>query len=95
MDSVALRTEGLEPLYREHIGHSMKDVNNNIRKPEVLADFATGLTSAPEADLQEVLNELNVERRLERALELLKVELVHGARVFSFDEHIVLDDGTT
>lgn len=68
----------LEPVYNEHIRHTMKDVNDNIRKPEVLADFATGLTSAPEAELQDVLNELNVERRLERALELLKVELVQS-----------------
>lgn len=51
-----------------------KDV---FQSPEKLADFAASLSAAPEADLQEILECLDIEKRLELALVVLNKELTN------------------
>lgn len=63
----------LNPLFKEELqiflGHS------DFTEPGKLADFAVALTTASREELQEVLETFNMERRIEKALVLLKKEL--------------------
>jgi ATP-dependent Lon protease len=63
----------LNPLYGEELKVFLNRSNPN--EPSLLADFAASLTSASKEDLQEVLEILPVQRRLERVLELLHKEV--------------------
>lgn len=62
----------LNPLYKEELqiflGHS------DFTEPGKLADFAVALTTATKEELQSVLEMLDIQKRLERALALLKKE---------------------
>lgn len=62
----------LNPLYKEELqiflGHS------DFTEPGKLADFAVSLTTASKEDLQLVLETFDIQKRLEKALELLKKE---------------------
>lgn len=62
----------LNPLYKEELqiflGHS------DFTEPGKLADFAVALTTATKEELQGVLEILDIEKRLERTLALLKKE---------------------
>lgn len=63
----------LNPLFKEELqiflGHS------DFTEPGRLADFAVALTTAGREELQEVLEIFDVEKRIDRALMLLKKEL--------------------
>src|SRR5690606_26790037 len=63
----------LNPLFKEELqiflGHS------DFTEPGRLADFAVALTTATRDELQEVLETFDVEKRIDRALMLLKKEL--------------------
>lgn len=63
----------LNPLFKEELqiflGHS------DFTEPGKLADFAVALTTASREELQEVLETFDMERRIEKALVLLKKEL--------------------
>ncbi len=63
----------LNPLYGEELKVFLARSNPN--EPSVLADFAASLTTASKADLQEVLETITVQRRLEKVVELLHREL--------------------
>jgi ATP-dependent Lon protease len=63
----------LNPLFKEELqiflGHS------DFTEPGRLADFAVALTTATREELQNVLETLDIEKRIDRALLLLKKEL--------------------
>ncbi|MDX8431138.1 MAG: endopeptidase La [Candidatus Algichlamydia australiensis] len=63
----------LNPLFKEELqvflGHS------DFTEPGKLADFAVALTTATREELQKVLESLNLQERIDRALVLLKKEL--------------------
>ncbi|HEY4254738.1 MAG TPA: endopeptidase La, partial [Chlamydiales bacterium] len=63
----------LNPLFKEELqiflGHS------DFTEPGRLADFAVALTTATREELQEVLETFDIEKRIDRALLLLKKEL--------------------
>lgn len=63
----------LNPLFKEELqiflGHS------DFTEPGRLADFAVALTTATREELQEVLETFDIERRIDKALMLLKKEL--------------------
>lgn len=63
----------LNPLFKEELqiflGHS------DFTEPGRLADFAVALTTASREELQEVLETFDIEKRIDRALLLLKKEL--------------------
>ncbi len=63
----------LNPLFKEELqiflGHS------DFTEPGRLADFAVALTTASREELQEVLETFDIEKRIDRALMLLKKEL--------------------
>lgn len=61
------------PLYKEQLSLLLSE--GNLDEPGLLGDMAAFLTSAPQERLQEVLETLDVRRRLERVLGLLKREL--------------------
>lgn len=63
----------LNPLFKEELqiflGHS------DFTEPGRLADFAVALTTATREELQDVLETLDIEKRIDKALMLLKKEL--------------------
>lgn len=63
----------LNPLFKEELqiflGHS------DFTEPGRLADFAVALTTATREELQEILETFDIEKRIDRALLLLKKEL--------------------
>jgi ATP-dependent Lon protease len=63
----------LNPLFKQELNLLLQQ--GNIEEPGRLADFAAYLTTAKGEELQEVLETLDVRRRLERALELLRREI--------------------
>lgn len=63
----------LNPLYGEELKIFLARSNPN--QPSLLADFAASLTSASRPELQEVLEMVNLQRRLEKVVELLHKEL--------------------
>ncbi len=63
----------LNPLYGEELKVFLARSNPN--EPSLLADFAASLTSASKEDLQEVLETISVQRRLEKVVELLHKEV--------------------
>jgi ATP-dependent Lon protease len=67
-----LRTE-FNPLYRNHLENLIKQINPN--DPAELADLAAAFSAHNREDLQEIIEELNVEKRLSKALDMLRKEL--------------------
>jgi len=63
----------LNPLYNEELKNFLNHFNLN--EPSPLADFAAAITTANGADLQEVLNTVPLQKRMERVLVLLGKEL--------------------
>lgn len=67
----------LNPAFRDHIStFSIHTTMNVGEDPVKLADFAAAVSQADAADLQAALEEMNVEARLGKSLELLKKELL-------------------
>lgn len=71
---------GLSPLFRDQIStFSMsQSVGNVSEEPGKLADFAAAVSSGETKEMQEVLQSLDVEERLSKALTVLKKELVNA-----------------
>ncbi len=63
----------LNPLYNAELRHYLNRFSPN--DPSPLTDFAASLTTAPGGDLQDILETLPLERRMEKVLLLLKKEL--------------------
>ncbi|KAF1913411.1 Lon protease C-terminal proteolytic domain-containing protein [Ampelomyces quisqualis] len=67
----------INPLFRDHISTFSVHTTMNVGEdPVKLADFAAAVAQADTAELQAVLQELDVEKRLGMSLELLKKELL-------------------
>lgn len=63
----------LNPLYNEELKNFLNHFNLN--EPSPLADFAAAITTAPGADLQEILDTVRLQKRMEKVLILLHKEL--------------------
>lgn len=70
----------LNPLFRDQIStFSMsQSAGNVIEEPGKLADFAAAVSSGETAELQKVLEMMNIEQRLMKALFVLKNELMNA-----------------
>ncbi|GAA6051653.1 hypothetical protein JCM3770_001213 [Rhodotorula araucariae] len=70
----------LNPLFRDQIANfSMSQSAGNVfEEPEKLADFAAAVSSGEVHELQEVLESMQVEDRLQKALVVLKKELMNA-----------------
>uniref|UniRef100_UPI00358F8E55 lon protease homolog, mitochondrial n=1 Tax=Myxine glutinosa TaxID=7769 RepID=UPI00358F8E55 len=64
----------LNPLYRESVVQMMQAGQRVIDNPLYLSDMGAALTGADPQELQEVLEETNIPKRLYKALSLLKKE---------------------
>ena len=63
----------LNPLYNEELKNFLNHFNLN--DPSPLADFAAAITTAPGPDLQEILDTVPLQKRMEKVLVLLHKEL--------------------
>ena len=63
----------LNPLYNEELKNFLNHFNLN--DPSPLADFAAAITTAPGPDLQQILDTVPLQKRMERVLVLLHKEL--------------------
>lgn len=72
----------LNSMFREQIATfsaSIQSATTNIfEEPAKLADFAAAVSAGEEEELQEVLESLNIEQRLEKSLLVLKKELMNA-----------------
>lgn len=72
----------LNTMFREQIATfsaSIQSATTNIfEEPARLADFAAAVSAGEEIELQEILNSLNIENRLEKSLIILKKELMNA-----------------
>ncbi|KAF3924587.1 hypothetical protein AA313_de0200521 [Arthrobotrys entomopaga] len=70
----------MNPLFRDQIStfQMSQSAGNVIEEPAKLADFAAAVASAEVRELQEVLESLDVEDRLTKALTVLKKELMNA-----------------
>ncbi|KAH8706106.1 Lon protease C-terminal proteolytic domain-containing protein [Phaeosphaeriaceae sp. PMI808] len=67
----------LNPLFRDHVSTFSVHTTMNVGEdPVKLADFAAAVAQADSTELQSALEEMNVEKRLSKSLELLKKELL-------------------
>ncbi|KAH3983341.1 Lon protease [Parastagonospora nodorum] len=67
----------LNPLFRDHIStFSVHTTMNVSEDPVKLADFAAAVAQAESGELQSVLEEMDIEKRLSKSLEVLKKELL-------------------
>ena len=76
----------LNPLYGEELKVFLARSNPN--EPSLLADFAASLTSASKEDLQEVLETITVQRRLEKVVELLHKEVQIAQAQMDIRKHV-------
>nr|BAH89744.1 ATP-dependent protease La [uncultured bacterium]BAH90538.1 ATP-dependent protease La [uncultured bacterium] len=76
----------LNPLYGEELKIFL--ARSNPDRPSLLADFAASLTSASRPELQEVLETVNLQRRLEKVVELLHKELEIARAQREIREHV-------
>ncbi|KAF0686327.1 Aste57867_21866 [Aphanomyces stellatus] len=63
----------MNPLFKEHMQYYSQRID--IHNPYILADFAASVTTGDGEELQSVLEELDCENRLKKALELLTKEM--------------------
>lgn len=70
----------MNSLFRDQIStFSMSQSTGNVTaEPAKLADFAAAVSAGDSAELQEVLSSLNVEERMQKALVVLKKELMNA-----------------
>ncbi|XP_029285840.1 lon protease homolog, mitochondrial [Cottoperca gobio] len=64
----------LNPLYRESVLQMMQAGQRVVDNPIYLSDMGAALTGAESQELQDVLEEINIPKRLYKALSLLKKE---------------------
>ncbi|KAL6711760.1 ATP-dependent Lon protease pim1 [Coniothyrium glycines] len=66
----------INPLFRDHVSTFSVHTTLNVGEdPVKLADFAVAVAQADPHDLQDALEEMDIEKRLSKALEVLKKEL--------------------
>ena len=63
----------INPLFQQHIAYFARKID--VTNPYALADFAASLTSLDAKDLQDVLETMTLQERLNKALLMLKKEL--------------------
>jgi Lon-like ATP-dependent protease len=69
----------INPLFRDHIStFSVQTTMNVGEDPVKLADFAAAVATADTHELQEALEEMDIEKRLHRALTILKKEMMNA-----------------
>ena len=70
----------LNPLFRDQISDFSisQSAGNVIEEPAKLADFAAAVSAGEIEELQDVLQTMDVEKRLHKALEVLKKELMNA-----------------
>lgn len=70
----------MNALFRDHISSfsQSQSAGNVMQEPAKLADFAAAVAQGDGADLQGVMESLNVEDRLQKALVVLKKELMNA-----------------
>ena len=70
----------LNPLFRDQISDFSvsQSAGNVIEEPAKLADFAAAVSAGEIEELQDVLQTMDVEQRLHKALEVLKKELMNA-----------------
>jgi Lon-like ATP-dependent protease len=67
----------INPMFRDHVSTFSVHTTMNVGEdPVKLADFAAAVAQVDSAELQSALEEMNVEKRLGKSLELLKKELL-------------------
>ncbi|MEM1435001.1 MAG: endopeptidase La [Pseudomonadota bacterium] len=76
----------LNPLYGEELKVFLARSNPN--QPSLLADFAATMTTASKADLQKVLETLDLKKRLPRVVELLHKEVQIAKAQMEIREHV-------
>ncbi|OMJ30195.1 Lon protease-like protein, mitochondrial [Smittium culicis] len=78
--SVFKEISTLNPLFRDQIASfSMSQSAGNVfEEPSRLADFSAAVSSGEPSELQEILDELEIEKRLEKALVVLKKEFLNA-----------------
>ncbi|VAW45832.1 ATP-dependent protease La Type I [hydrothermal vent metagenome] len=76
----------LNPLYSEELKYFLNRYNTN--DPSQLADFAAGLTTAKNAQLQETLETLTLTERMEKVLVLFKQEIEMTKVQFNIRERV-------
>ncbi|MCZ6658833.1 MAG: endopeptidase La [Gammaproteobacteria bacterium] len=76
----------LNPLFGEELKIFLARSNPN--EPSVLADFAAALTTASKEDLQEVLETISLQPRLERVVELLHREVQIAQAQMEIRQHV-------
>ncbi|KAI8938357.1 ATP-dependent Lon protease pim1 [Plenodomus lindquistii] len=69
----------INPLFRDHVATFAVHTTTNIGEdPIKLADFGAAVAQGEPDVLQDTLVEMNVEKRLSKALEIMKRELMHA-----------------
>ncbi|KAJ2891100.1 ATP-dependent Lon protease pim1 [Coemansia aciculifera] len=78
--SVLREITTMNPMFREQIHHfASAQVSKAVfENPAKLADFAAALSGGSSEELQDILSDLNVATRLEKALVVLKKELMNA-----------------
>ncbi|KAJ1667777.1 ATP-dependent Lon protease pim1 [Coemansia sp. RSA 1813] len=78
--SVLREITTMNPMFREQIHHfASAQVSKAVfENPSKLADFAAALSGGSSEELQDILSDLNVATRLEKALVVLKKELMNA-----------------
>ncbi|KAJ1732256.1 ATP-dependent Lon protease pim1, partial [Coemansia biformis] len=78
--SVLREITTMNPMFREQIHHfASAQVSKAVfENPSKLADFAAALSGGSSEELQDILGDLNVATRLEKALVVLKKELMNA-----------------
>ena len=76
----------LNPLFGEELKIFL--ARSDINQPSLLADFAASMTSASKEDLQQVLETLPLQRRMEQVVELLHREVQIATAQMEIREHV-------
>jgi len=76
----------LNPLFGEELRVFLE--RSDINQPSLLADFAASMTSASKEDLQEVLETISLQRRMEQVVELLHRELQIAKAQMEIRQHV-------
>ncbi|KAJ1961687.1 ATP-dependent Lon protease pim1 [Dipsacomyces acuminosporus] len=78
--SVLREITTMNPMFREQIHHfASAQVSKSVfENPSKLADFAAALSGGSSEELQDILSDLNIATRLEKALVVLKKELMNA-----------------
>ena len=76
----------LNPLFGEELRVFL--ARSDLNQPSLLADFSASLTSAPKEKLQEILETIPVQQRMEKVLEILHQEIRIAKAQMEIREHV-------